>query len=132
MEGGALIFVWGQIQEKMTFKETRKIQRKTPVNLFRETNVSRQKSLIPFFKFLTVPKSWDLGTVTSTYSKMCKFCPKMIFETVLERSSWWYSFKLQMSLSDAVYYLSFINWVFSIKTQKSSIFHVFYEDFNMI
>ena len=36
---------------------------------------------------VTVPKSWDLGTVTSTHSKMCKICPKMTFETVLERSS---------------------------------------------
>ena len=36
MEGGALIFVWVQIHGKMAFKETRKIQRKTPVNLFRD------------------------------------------------------------------------------------------------
>ena len=48
MEGGALIFVWVQIQEKMTFKETRKIQRKTPVNLFRETNVVGKSTRKPF------------------------------------------------------------------------------------
>ena len=48
MEGGALIFVWVQIQEKLTFKETRKIQRKTPVNLFRETNVVGKSTRKPF------------------------------------------------------------------------------------
>ena len=37
-----------------------------------------------------------------------------------------------MSLSDVVYHLSFIKWFFSIKTQKSSIFLVFYDDFKHV
>ena len=43
--------------------------------------------------------------------------------------AWQYSFKLQMLLSGVVYHLSFIEWFFSIETQKSSICHVFYDGF---